>query len=88
MSIIPGVNLPWPVLAYAVGLVSVGLKCTFKPNPPPPGRASEIMSMLGVMTTGIGLSYLFTAYMPIHDNQYLYASVPMRLVIGSICKDT
>jgi hypothetical protein len=84
MSIIPGVNLPWPVLTYAVGLVFVGLKCTFRPNPPPPGRASEIMTMLGMVTTGIGLSYLVTTYMPMHENQYLYASVPIRLIVDGI----
>lgn len=85
MAIIPGVNLPWPILTYALGLVFVGLKSTFRPNPPPSaGRASEITTMLGLVTTGIGLAYIPTAYMPLHENQYLYASVPVRMVMAGI----
>jgi DNA-binding transcriptional LysR family regulator len=85
MPIIPGVNLPWPLLTYSLSLVFIGLKCTFKPNPPrSAGRASEITTMLGIVTTGLGLAYLPTSYMPLHENQYLYASVPIRMAMAAV----
>jgi hypothetical protein len=40
--------------------------------------------MLGVATTGLGLSYLLTSYMPIEQNQFLHASVPARLILAAL----
>jgi hypothetical protein len=80
MSIIPGVNLPWPILAHAVGLTFLGLKLIFVPSGPP-GRASN---MLGIAILGLGLAYLSTSYMPMHENQFLYASAPVRMVLGGV----
>jgi len=84
MSIIPGINLPWPILAHAVGLTFLGLKYIYRPSPPPPGRASEISSMLGITTTGLGLAYLSTAYMPVHENQFLHASALVRMILAGL----
>jgi hypothetical protein len=82
--LIPGVNLPWPILVHALGLTFLGLRFLFRPNPPPPGRASEISTILGIPTTALGLAYLFTAYMPIHENQFLHASVPVRIILAGL----
>jgi hypothetical protein len=38
--------------------------------------------MLGIATTGLGLAYLSTAYMPVDKNQFLHASVPVRMVLA------
>ena len=81
MSIIPDINLPWPILVHALGLTFLGLKLTFLPSPPP-SRASEVSSLLGISTTGLGLAYLSTAHMPIRENQFLYASVPVRMILA------
>ncbi|KIM72090.1 hypothetical protein PILCRDRAFT_829990 [Piloderma croceum F 1598] len=83
MSIIPGVNLPWPILAHAVGLTLLGLKLIFVPSRHP-GRSSDVSSMLGMTTLGIGLAYLSTSYMPMHENQFLYASAPVRMILGGV----
>ena len=83
LSTIPDINLPWPILAHAVGLTFLGLKFTFSPSPPS-GRASEVTSMLGITSTGLGLAYLSTAYTPIDKNQFLYASVPVRMILAGM----
>jgi hypothetical protein len=86
MSIFPPINLPWPILVHALGLTFVGLKLIVFPNPSgPPKRAEESTRvMLGIATTGLGLAYLTTSYMPTHSNQFLYASVPVRMILGGI----
>jgi hypothetical protein len=83
MSIIPGVNLPWPILAHAVGLTFLGLKLVFIPSGPP-GRAFDASSMLGIASMGLGLAYLSTSYMPMHENQFLYASAPVRIILAGV----
>lgn len=76
------INLPWPILAHASGLVLLGLNLTFRPSPP--GRTSEVSSMLGITTTAIGLCYLSTSYMPMHENSFLYASAPVRVLLAGL----
>ncbi|KDQ54553.1 hypothetical protein JAAARDRAFT_196467 [Jaapia argillacea MUCL 33604] len=76
------VHLPWPILLHAVGLSLLGLHFTFTPSPP--SSTSDIRAMLGITTTAIGLSYLSTSYMPIHQNAFLYASVPVRILLGGL----
>lgn len=38
--------------------------------------------MLGIATLGLGLAYTFTSYMPIAENSFLYASVPVRIILA------
>jgi len=33
---------------------------------------------------GLGLGYLATSYMPITENQWLHASVPVRMILGAV----
>lgn len=40
--------------------------------------------MLGIPVAGLGLCYLSTAYMPIHENPFLYASAPVRVFLAAI----
>lgn len=76
------INLPWPILAHASGLVLMGLNFTFRPSTP--GRASELSAMLGIPITAIGLCYLSTSYMPMHENHFLYASAPVRVLLAAL----
>jgi hypothetical protein len=39
--------------------------------------------MLGVAALGLGLAYFLTSYMPIEQNQFLHASVPVRLILAA-----
>lgn len=40
--------------------------------------------MLGVACLGLGLAYFSTSYMPIKQNQFLHASVPVRLILVAV----
>ncbi|KAK6499646.1 hypothetical protein TWF481_010009 [Arthrobotrys musiformis] len=78
-------NLPWPITIHAVALTALGVAMAFggrKPNIPPPLRGAN--SLIGITTTTIGLAYLSTSYVPIEQNQFLHASVPVRLVIATL----
>lgn len=33
----------------------------------------------------LGLAYLFTSHMPIEENQFLQATVPVRILLGAVC---
>jgi hypothetical protein len=73
------IHLPWFITVHAFGLVVLGLYLLFASSPSKPaGQAPQ----LGIATIAIGLAYLFTAYMPIEENQWLHASVPVRLILG------
>jgi hypothetical protein len=50
----------------------------------PPGRGHEISSVLGLATVGLGLSYLLTSYVEVERNQFLYATVPARLILAGL----
>ncbi|KAK2811487.1 hypothetical protein FQN50_002110 [Emmonsiellopsis sp. PD_5] len=72
MSFLPTINLPFPILIHALGLTAVGIYFTFTRSP----------ATLGIATTGLGLSYLTTSYVPIEENQFVYASVPVRVILA------
>ncbi|PGH12986.1 hypothetical protein AJ79_03959 [Helicocarpus griseus UAMH5409] len=73
-SLIPTINLPFPVLLHALGLTVLGTYLTFTKAPAP----------MGITTAGLGLAYLFTAYVPIEQNQFLHASVPVRILLAAL----
>lgn len=84
IPMLPNLNLPWPILVHAVGLTVLGVKLLFVPSSALHGRASETQSMLGITTAGLGLAYLSTAYVPMHENQLLYASAPVRMILAGL----
>ncbi|EEQ89224.1 hypothetical protein RJZ56_000664 [Blastomyces dermatitidis] len=73
-SFLPTVNLPTLVLLHALGLTALGTYLTF----------TRIPTTLGIASTGLGLSYLFTSYVPIEENQFLHASVPVRMILAAL----
>ncbi|OAX80679.1 hypothetical protein ACJ72_04983 [Emergomyces africanus] len=73
-SLLPTINLPVPILLHALGLSALGTYLTFTRTP----------TTLGIATTGLGLSYLFTSYVPIEENQFLHASVPVRIILAAL----
>ena len=80
----PIINLPLPILIHAVGLCSLGLHLTFtyphKTKPQP----QQDTTILGIASLGLGLAYLSTSYMPQNENQWLYASAPVRMILAGV----
>jgi hypothetical protein len=76
------INLPWPIAAHAGLLLVTGLLTAYRQKPGTSPHLYATTSLLGVTTAILGLAYLGTAYMPVEQNQFLYASVPVRMVVG------
>lgn len=51
-------------------------------NPPP--RAADTASLLGAVVVALESAYLLTSYMPLEENQFVAASVPVRLVVAAL----
>ena len=68
------INLPPFILVHASFVSLYGVKAIFTPK----------TGCYGVTCLAIGMCYFSTSYMPIEKNQFLYASVPVRLLLGSI----
>lgn len=73
-ALIPNVNLPFGILIHASVLTSLGLYLALFRKP----------STLGIATLALGLGYLSTAYVPIAENQFLHASVPVRIILAFV----
>ncbi|KAJ7193634.1 hypothetical protein GGX14DRAFT_588263 [Mycena pura] len=71
--------LPWPILLHAFGLTALGCSMLLAK---PTEKAPEDKSTLGIATIALGMSYISTSYMPIADNQFLHASVPVRISLA------
>ncbi|KAG4422178.1 hypothetical protein IFR04_004684 [Cadophora malorum] len=87
MSFLPIINLPWPITLHAFGLAFLGLYQTFRLPSSTKGISSSSKPvpanpMLGIATFGLSLAYLSTSYMPIAQNQFLYATVPVRIILA------
>jgi hypothetical protein len=95
------INLPAPLIAQSLTAVGLGLYMSlfrkpaviqsyamFAPVNPTP-RMADTTSLLGVITVGLEVTYLVSSYMPLEDNQFIAASVPIRLglaaLMGTIC---
>jgi len=74
----PELNLPWFITVHALGLSTLGLYLIFSSTP------SKPTSTLGIATLGLGLAYLSTSYVSIEENQFLYASVPVRIILATV----
>ncbi|KAH7390340.1 hypothetical protein BKA64DRAFT_678997 [Cadophora sp. MPI-SDFR-AT-0126] len=91
MPLLPTINLPWPITLHALGLAFLGLYQTFRLSSSPSTKVSSTNHstaptnpMLGIATFGLSLAYFATSYMPIEQNQFLYASVPVRIILACI----
>jgi hypothetical protein len=72
------VNLPPLILLHASTLVSIGAYMFIQPAGP--SRENQLRATLGSASISLGLVYLMTSYVPIAENQFLHASVPLRLL--------
>jgi hypothetical protein len=80
-SFLPNINLPPLILAHAFGLTTLGLSFVFADSTKP---SSNDRSTLGIASLGLGLAYLSTSYVPQEENQFLYASVPVRMILAAV----
>lgn len=55
---------------------------------PSPRRVIHTTAHAGAAVTAVGLCYLATSYMPIEENQFLHATVPIRVVIVALLLST
>jgi hypothetical protein len=46
-------------------------------------RMADTLTVLGVVVTGLQGAYLVLSYMPLEENQFVYASVPLRLFLAA-----
>lgn len=53
------------------------------PSSPSP-RMADTISLLGIAITGLEITYLVTSYMPFEENQFIAASVPVRIFLASL----
>jgi hypothetical protein len=75
------VRLPWFIFIHACLMVVTGLVLIFQM---PEGKRGNSSASLGIATFTIGLAYLFTAWPPMEENAFLYASVPVRLILSTL----
>jgi hypothetical protein len=91
------INLPAPFIAQSVTSVALGVYLTFfrKPavvyngytmlvpaNAPP--RTADTISIFGILATGLEVTYLVASYMPLEENQFIAATVPVRLALAGM----
>jgi hypothetical protein len=80
---LPTINLPVLVLIHAIFLTVAGLRMLFRRTAKPDLEA-EATAMAGIAYLAIGVAYLSTSYMPISENQFLHASVPVRIGLALV----
>jgi len=59
---------PWTMLAPA------------SPSP----RMADTVSLLGIVITGLEVTYLVSSYMPFEENQFIAASIPIRIFLSTL----
>jgi hypothetical protein len=102
MPLFRPINLPAPLIVQSVSTVGLGIYMSifrkpaivhngytmFVPANAPP-RTADAISLLGIAVIGLEVTYLVTSYMPIEENQFIAASVPIRLglsaLMGTLC---
>lgn len=83
----PAVNLPPIIFAHSIFLCFLGLYLVFRrpaENIKQRLMVNEAWGMVGIITFALGIAYLATSYMPIEDNQFLHASVPVRILLAGL----
>lgn len=81
MALLPTVDLPPLILLHSIFLSLLGLRKIFR-SVKKPSREAEVSAVAGITMFGIGVGYLMTSYMPISENQFLHASVPVRIFLA------
>ena len=76
------INLPPLILLHASTLVSMGAYWFLLPVGP--SRENQLRATLGSASISLGLAYILTSYVPIAENQFLHASVPLRLMASML----
>ena len=97
MPLLREINLPVPILIQAITLTSAGFYTAFarKPIYSSPDksytvlvpfttnpRVADLISCFGLVSAGLQSAYLWSSYMPLEENQFVYASVPVRLMLS------
>jgi hypothetical protein len=72
------IHLPPLILLHASTLVAMGAYMFIQPAGP--SREKHLRATLGSDGISLGLAHLMTSYVPIAENQYLHASVPLRML--------
>jgi hypothetical protein len=98
MPLFREINLPLPLLIQAISLTGAGFYTAFARRPAyvsrdgsytllVPANASprvaDLISCFGVASAGLQSFYLWSSYMPLEENQFVYASVPVRLMLST-----
>ncbi|KAL5340562.1 hypothetical protein BJX70DRAFT_396547 [Aspergillus crustosus] len=52
--------------------------------PPTTPRIADTNALFGIISYALVLPYFVSSYMPIDENQFLYASVPIRLCVSGM----
>ena len=99
MPLLREINLPLPLLIQAVSLTSAGIYTAFARKPTytskdgsytmlvpgnAPPRVADLISCFGVASAGLQSFYLWCSYMPLEENQFVYGSVPVRLMLSAM----
>lgn len=90
-SFLPQINLPWIITFHSSSLVAIGAYNLFGKGPIRPAphtREDEYRTTVGSTFLTLGLAYLLTSYMPLEENQFLYASVPIRVLTSVVLAST
>ena len=72
------INLPPVILLHASTLVVIGTYLFTQPVGS--SRENHLRATLGSASISFGLAYFMTSYVPIAENQFLHACVPLRLL--------
>jgi FtsH-binding integral membrane protein len=71
------------MLFHSAFMSLLGLRWIFS-RPQETNRTAEGYGMAGITTLAIGVAYAVTSYMPMEQNQFLHASVPVRIALAAI----
>jgi hypothetical protein len=95
MPFLRPINLPAPLILQSVASVGLGLYIAFFRKPPfvhngytaivpsnAPPRTADAISLLGLVIAGLESLYLVASYMPIEENHFIAASIPVRLALA------
>lgn len=90
---LPTINLPPLVIGHSLFLSFMGLKTIF--SPPKTTATKQTDGTIktttasdegtkGILLLAIGMSYLCTSYVPMEQNAFLHASIPVRLALAAL----
>lgn len=83
MVSLPTVNLPILMIFHSLFMSFLALRMIYRRSTKPT-REDEVSAIGGIATLAIGVAYPVTSYMPISENQFLHASVPVRIFLALV----